>query len=108
MWQAMTSQLLNRDRKCHDTGGMDRRSISPGFVEDALACLRGQGIDAAPLLRQAGLPDPVTGPVSTDCYGRLWWLIAQAMQDEFFGLAARPMRRDTSRPLSGACRSESP
>ncbi|MCR8546474.1 AraC family transcriptional regulator [Salipiger sp. P9] len=71
---------------------MDRRSISPGFVEDALACLRGQGIDAAPLLRQAGLPDPVTGPVSTDCYGRLWWLIAQAMQDEFFGLAARPMR----------------
>lgn len=66
--------------------------ISPGFVEDALACLRVQGVDVAPLLRAAGLPDEVDAPVTVQQYGRLWLAMAAALDDEFFGLAARPMR----------------
>lgn len=71
---------------------MERQIISPGFVEDALACLRAQGLAPGPVLAAAGLPATVTDPISNQQYGRLWWLIAEAMQDEFFGLADRPMR----------------
>lgn len=70
---------------------MERRIIAPGFVQDALACAAGQGIAPEPLLAAAGL-EAGEGPVSNVAYGRLWALIGQAMQDEFMGLAARPMR----------------
>lgn len=66
--------------------------IAPGFVEDALDCLRRQGRAVAPVLAGAGLSAPLAGPVSADQYGRLWLLMAEALDDEFFGLAARPMR----------------
>lgn len=71
---------------------MERHNITPGFVEDALASLRQRGLDTAPFMAAAGLPEEVTGPVTNVQYGRLWWSIADAIQDEFFGLAARPMR----------------
>lgn len=71
---------------------MDRRIIAPGFVADALERLGTRGIDPAPLLAQAGLPAQVDQPVSNVQFARLWWLIAQAMQDEVMGLTARPMR----------------
>lgn len=71
---------------------MDRRAILPGFVEDALACLRARGFASAPLLAAAGLPDPPRGPVTSEEYGRLWRVMAEVAEDEFFGLAARPMR----------------
>lgn len=66
--------------------------ISPGFVNDALQCLRRQGIDEALLLSRAGLPPRVEQPVSAEQYGRLWLAIAAAIDDEFFGESARPMR----------------
>ncbi len=68
-----------------------RRMISPGFVEDALGGLRRAGIDPAPVLRAVGLPDPVAEPVSHLQYGALWLAIAARLDDEFFGLGARPM-----------------
>ncbi|MGU7774766.1 AraC family transcriptional regulator [Burkholderia sp. MR1-5-21] len=71
---------------------MERQMIAPGFVEDALASLRRQGVDVAPLLRAAGLPADVDAPVTVQQYGRLWLAMAEALDDEFFGLAARPMR----------------
>ncbi|WP_321931728.1 AraC family transcriptional regulator [Paraburkholderia guartelaensis] len=71
---------------------MERQTISPGFVEDAIACLRQQGFAAEPVLRAAGLPAAVHGPVTAHEYGRLWLAIAKATDDEFFGLCARPMR----------------
>ncbi|MGU7785284.1 AraC family transcriptional regulator [Burkholderia sp. PU8-34] len=71
---------------------MERQMIAPGFVEDALASLRRQGVDVAPLLRAAGLPAGVDAPVTVQQYGRLWLAMAEALDDEFFGLAARPMR----------------
>lgn len=71
---------------------VERQMISPGFVDDALACLRQQGVDVEPLLRAAGLPAEVDAPVTVQQYGRLWLAMAEALDDEFFGLAARPMR----------------
>jgi AraC-like DNA-binding protein len=68
------------------------QTISPGFVEDALACLRRQGFAVEPVLRAAGLPATVRESVTTQQYGRLWLAIAEVSNDEFFGLSARPMR----------------
>lgn len=72
---------------------MERQTISPGFVEDALACLRQRGFAVEPVLRAAGLPATSHESVTTQQYGRLWLAIAEMTDDEFFGLAARPMRR---------------
>ena len=71
---------------------MERHNIAPGFVEDALESVRVRGIDVAPLMAQIDLSERVTEPVTNVEYGRLWWLIAETINDEFFGLAARPMR----------------
>ncbi|VDC19894.1 AraC family transcriptional regulator [Pseudogemmobacter humi] len=71
---------------------MNPRKVTPGFVEDALACMAAAGCDAAPALKAAGIVTPLDGPVSAEAYGRFWHLCALAMQDEFFGLGARPMR----------------
>ncbi|KVH58474.1 AraC family transcriptional regulator [Burkholderia cepacia] len=71
---------------------MGPQMISPDFVDDALACLRRQRIATAPVLRAAGLPAAVREPVTPQQYGRLWLAIAGTLDDEFFGLAARPMR----------------
>lgn len=71
---------------------MEQQMISPGFVEDALACLRDRGIEVLPLLRKAAIPDQVRDPVTPRQYGALWLAMAEALDDEFFGLAARPMR----------------
>ncbi|MCF3972364.1 AraC family transcriptional regulator [Paracoccus salsus] len=70
---------------------MEHNGIAAGFVEDALACLRASGRDPAPVIAAAGI-GPLAGPVSPQCYSRLWLAIAAAMQDEFLGLGARPMR----------------
>lgn len=71
---------------------LERRFISPGSVEDALDGLRRAGLETAPLLAAVGLPPTVDAPIGSEAYGRLWRAIADATGDEFFGLAARPMR----------------
>ncbi len=71
---------------------MERHNIAPGCVEDALESVRVRGMDTAALMAKIGLPETVTEPVTNVEYGRLWWLIAETINDEFFGLAARPMR----------------
>lgn len=71
---------------------MERQTIPAGFVEDALACLRRQGLAPEPVLRAAGLAGAGYESVTPQEYGRLWLAIAKATDDEFFGLAARPMR----------------
>ena len=79
---------------------MDPQTISPGFVEDALACLRRQGFNVDPVLRAADLPATIHESVTAEQYGRLWLAIADASDDEFFGLSARPMRRGSFALLS--------
>jgi AraC-like DNA-binding protein len=71
---------------------MERRMISAGFVEDALAGVRRAGLPVAPLLARAGIPEPVGASVSAEQYGALWREIARTLDDEYFGLGARPMR----------------
>lgn len=70
----------------------ERRMIRPSFVEEALEALRRKGLPTAPVLEAAGLPPDVREPVSAEAYGRMWLALAAAMDDEFFGLGARPMR----------------
>ena len=70
---------------------MARRMISASFVEEALDCARRRGRDTAPLLAAAGLAPPADEPVSAESYGALWLALADAIQDEYFGLGGRPM-----------------
>jgi|GEM_PF-4024998 len=71
---------------------MERRTITPGFVEDALDCLHRRGLDPAPLLARAGIDPALGDPVSNLQYGKLWLAITELIGDEFFDEAARPMR----------------
>lgn len=71
----------------------DRRMISPSFVEEALDCLRRAGKPTAPLLASLGLPAVVENPISAESYGALWLAVAAEVDDEFFGMGERPMRR---------------
>jgi AraC-like DNA-binding protein len=71
---------------------MERQAISPLFVDEAVDCLRRAGIQPAPVLAKAGLPEVVRTPLSPEQYGALWLAVSAAMDDEFFGLGGRPMR----------------
>jgi AraC-like DNA-binding protein len=84
-------------------GRMERRQITPGFIEDALSCLRATGHDPVPLLRRAGIDWPREESISAQCYGQFWRYCAATMQDEFFGLAARPMRPGSFALMCHAC-----
>jgi hypothetical protein len=72
---------------------IERRMIAPGFVEEALDSLRRLGKPTEPILTRIGLPPQVDQPVSAETYGALWLAIAAELDDEFFGMSARPMRR---------------
>lgn len=68
---------------------MGQTLIAPGFIEDALRPIRERGLNAEPILRGLNVAEPVTALA----YGQLWWRIADAIDDEFFGLGNSPMRR---------------
>ncbi|QRM57503.1 AraC family transcriptional regulator [Sinorhizobium sp. BG8] len=71
----------------------DRRMISTSFVEEALDCLRRHGKPTAPLLESLGLPPVIDRPISAELYGSLWLAVAAEVDDEYFGMGGRPMRR---------------
>jgi AraC-like DNA-binding protein len=71
---------------------MSEGFISNAFVSEALDCARRGNVDINALLTQAQIDAPSGGQVSPEAFGRLWLGIANAMNDEFFGNAARPMR----------------
>lgn len=81
---------IAQDMTMTETG---RRMISPPFVEEALDCLRKRGRPTAPLLAALGLPETIDAPISAESYGALWLAIAAEVDDEFFGMGGRPMRR---------------
>jgi AraC-like DNA-binding protein len=66
------------------------------FVESALRSVRERRLDADALLRQVGLsPALLQSPqarVSAKHYGALWRLVAQTLDDEFFGQDSRRMK----------------
>ena len=75
---------------------MEKGTISILFVEAVLGGLRDKGFDADELLEQIGLsPSLLALPharVSSDAYTMLLRLIAQVLDDEFFGQDARRMK----------------
>lgn len=68
---------------------MDKAMIAPSFTAEALAAAGPYG---AALLRATRIARP-DQPVTAEAFGRLWRGIAAALDDEFFGLGARPMRQ---------------
>ncbi len=71
---------------------MERRMISASFVEEALDALRRRNLPTDRVLAAAQFPSDLREPVSAEAYGRMWRALARELDDEFFGLAARPMR----------------
>lgn len=69
------------------------RPISPGFVQDALGALSGHPLDPASFVGRLGLPASPPNWLTAAEFGRLWIALAEALDDEFFGLGLRPMRR---------------
>ncbi|MBS0346862.1 MAG: AraC family transcriptional regulator [Proteobacteria bacterium] len=74
----------------------DKGTISIGFVHEALVEVRARGFDADALLNQAGIsPELLNAPqarVSSEHFAVLWHLIAQMMDDEFFGMDSHRMK----------------
>lgn len=75
---------------------MEKGSIAMCFVEQALRELRLRQIETAPLLRAAGIAPHLLqigqARVSAASYSKLWRLVADALDDEFFGEDSHPMR----------------
>lgn len=74
----------------------EKGTIAIGFVREALACVHAQGLDANRLLHDAGIsPELLAQPgarVTSQRYGALWHAIAQATDDEFFGMDSHRMK----------------
>ena len=79
-----------------DIKTLEKGSISICFVHEALACIRSRGLDQNALLLQAGIsPELLASPtarVSSRQFGALWHLIAQTLDDEFFGMDSHRMK----------------
>ncbi len=75
---------------------VERGTIAVSFVHEALECIRARGIDQDSLLIRVGIaPDLLNRPqarVSASHYGALWHLIAQTIDDEFFGMDSHRMK----------------
>jgi AraC-like DNA-binding protein len=74
----------------------EKGTIAISFVDEALHSMRQRGMDTEALLLEAGIsPRWLSSPharVAAANYGQLWYLIAHAMDDEFFGMDRHPMR----------------
>ncbi|WP_439858575.1 AraC family transcriptional regulator [Pseudomonas sp. MBLB4136] len=74
----------------------EKGTISVRLVGEALRQWRAQGRDAAELLAQAGIATELlerpNARVSAQAYARLWRALAQAMDDEFFGMNVRRLK----------------
>jgi AraC-like DNA-binding protein len=75
---------------------LEKGSIAISFVHEALACIRSRGLDQSALLLQAGISPELlvstSARVSSRQYGALWHLIAQTLDDEFFGMDSHRMK----------------
>jgi AraC-like DNA-binding protein len=76
----------------------DRNDVVPlGFVLDALDSVRAHQLPVEQILRAAGLSGVTDAPgvaanISVNQFARLWRSVSAAIDDEAFGLGARPMR----------------
>ena len=80
--------------------------ICISLVHEALACAKKQGFDVTAILAQTNIHLDQTR-VSVDDYAQLWITLANHMNDEFFGMDHRPLRRGSYQFLSQSlCQSE--
>lgn len=74
----------------------DKGSVSMAFVREALDGVARRGLARGPFLQRAGIDpallDSDEARVTADAFGALWLDIARTLDDEFFGLDARPMK----------------
>jgi AraC-like DNA-binding protein len=75
---------------------LEKGTISIHFVREALLIPKQRGMDTDALLIQAGinpsLLDASAARISPRNFGLMWLLLAETMDDEFFGMDARPMK----------------
>lgn len=75
---------------------MQKGSVSIYFVNSALVPLLARGIDAGPLLAEAGISPSVLqatqGRVTAHSFSALWLSVAKVLDDELFGQDARRMK----------------
>ncbi|MDR5783991.1 AraC family transcriptional regulator [Caballeronia sp. LZ065] len=85
------------DKRVEHVEPVERDSIAVSLVEAALRCAEARGVARDGLLAAAGIaPAMLASPrarVSPVQYGKLWHAVADALDDEFFGQDAHPMRR---------------
>lgn len=74
----------------------EKGSISIAFVQEALQGVGRHNLAPEPLLRAAGIPAGLLqspdARVTPQSFGALWLAIAEALDDEFFGLDSRRMK----------------
>ena len=84
----------------------DKGTISIGLVHEALLVATARNLDIAGVLQQAGSEEKLLGAprarVPAVTYARLWAALADAMDDEFFGMDSHPMRRGSYRLMCHA------
>ncbi|MGE5651008.1 AraC family transcriptional regulator [Noviherbaspirillum sp. UKPF54] len=75
---------------------VEKGTIAISFVFEALEVMRSRGLDCERMLIRAGIsPELLNLPharVSANHYGKLWHLIADALDDEFFGMDSHGMK----------------
>ncbi|WPC07082.1 AraC family transcriptional regulator [Pseudomonas benzenivorans] len=75
---------------------VEKGTISVRLVDEALREWQARGLDAGGLLAGAGIAAELLGRgnarVPAQAYARLWRALAQAMDDEFFGMNPRRMK----------------
>ncbi|MDO6731434.1 AraC family transcriptional regulator [Marinovum sp. 2_MG-2023] len=81
-----------------------RRPVAPTFVKEALECAMAGGVDSKRILQAAEVSPDQLDHLDTQEFGRVWLQMSYAMQDEFFGLGARPMRPGSTSLLGHAIR----
>ena len=79
-------------------------AVAPIFVEEAISRARSGGVDLDRLLADAGLVLTDLAQLNTEQFGRVWLHLSYHLQDEFFGLGARPMRPGSTTLIGHAIR----
>lgn len=81
-------------------------TVAVSFVHEALAVAHTRGLDTQALLHQAGItPHLLQSPrarISASAIAALWAVLADAMDDEFFGMDRHPLRRGSYRLMCHA------
>ena len=87
----LKSNQLN-ELKCHDAS-LCLAPLSPMRLSARRLIVHGVAMSiSVRCCKKPRLKAQVAGQISPDAFGRLWLGIAEAMNDEFFGNAARAMR----------------